>query len=263
MKHKKPKTSTKKKAKGRQQKKLQVAASSPVAPIKTPSIDELIEAGDIATGAQKTEQALEIFLSAESLLLRNGDDDVDDTTTTKPTMAVTTTTTTTTTEEEEEERKAKLIYVLEKMGEQKASLGDHAAAKHDFERAIQLLIKSASSNNNNNKLTEQQQTAQYHESLAALHLYVGQLCSDHEALEAYKKGLQSLERGLELRQQEYDDLINSSQQQQVEETNRYSKTNDSSMMEMETGTMSKSDEAKVLLEEARCVLICVLKLNMS
>lgn len=184
-----------------------VSSSSP--PTKTPSVDDLLEAGEIAAGAGETEQALGMFLSAESLLRNESSSSTD---------------------------QAKLVHVLEKVGEQKAALGDHEAAKQDFETAIQLFLKI-------NKNTEP--TAQYHETLAALHLYVGQLSSDQQALEAYKKGLSSLETGLELRQKECTEL--QQQQTSMEETD-----NVDNSMEVET-TMSKSDESKALVKEIRWV----------
>ena len=197
MKHKKPKASNKKKQKGKKD-------GPPVEKqTKDPSVDELIEAGDAAAAATETDKALAFFVSAESLLRKDQSTSTTDS-------------------------KQKLVYVLEKLGEAKASLGDHEAAKQDFENAIQLLTS-------NENLIEN--TAQYHETLAGLHLYIGQLSSDLEALEAYKKGLQSLELGVELRQKECTEM---EQSQKVEDNS----------MEIET---SKNGEAKALVEEARWV----------
>jgi tetratricopeptide (TPR) repeat protein len=66
-----------------------------------------------------------------------------------------------------------LASVLTKMGEAKVSIGDQEGAREDFEKAIRLTKEG------NKK--------------AALYLYLGQLSTEDEALEAYEKGIQELE----------------------------------------------------------------------
>lgn len=163
MKHKKPKQTSKKKQKTKK-------SSAAAAPTKTPSIDEFIEAGDAAAASEESDKALAFFASAENLLRKEQD------AAGKPIKT------------------DKLVYVLEKMGEAKASLGELEAAKQDFENAIAVLTSSSSSLDG--KMNEK--SAPYQETLADLYLYIGQLSSDHLALEAYKKGLVALESSVEL-----------------------------------------------------------------
>lgn len=198
MKHKQPKGSNKKKQKGSKKD----VPSSPSAQTAL-SVDELIEAGEAAAGAEQADKALEFFTCAESLLKR----------------------------ESSPESQQKLVFVLEKVGESNANMGDHEAAKQSFENAIQLLT----SKNDNKK--QPQKTAQYNETLASLYLYVGQLCADHEALAAFKKGLESLELSVDLRQTEYTEL----KQSQI-------RTMEDNAMEVDS---SGIDEAKALLEDGR------------
>lgn len=82
-----------------------------------------------------------------------------------------------------------LVHVFGKMGECKVSMGDPEGARHDFQQAIALLEEN-----------EQRDSMAYHETRSNLYLYAGQLCMEQEALETYKKGIQSLEACLALTQ---------------------------------------------------------------
>ena len=132
----------------------------------------------------------------------------------------------------------KLVYVLEKLGESKATLGDYEAAKQHFDQAIQLWTTSPAA-----KGSEQEKAVVYHETLAGLHLYIGQLSSDQEALEAYKKGLKSLEVAVEWRQAKYTELKTAAASGAAEH-----ETMEDTVVEVEK---SRVDEAKAFLEEAR------------
>jgi tetratricopeptide (TPR) repeat protein len=158
MKHKHQRTSSKKK----KSKKGQLAP-----PNKVPSFDELVEAGDAAAASMEGDKALALYASAESLLRKE--------------QAATSNNLQTPVHE-------KLVYVLEKLGEIKVSLGDLEGARKDFENAINLLTSFPEEKN-----------PQYHETLAGLYLYIGQLSSEQGALEAHRKGIQSLELCVNLR----------------------------------------------------------------
>jgi tetratricopeptide (TPR) repeat protein len=76
-----------------------------------------------------------------------------------------------------------MLHILEKMGECKVSIGDQEGARQDFHQALTLLEQQSSDTN----------SMAYHETRSNLYLYSGQLCMEKEALEAYQKGVQSLE----------------------------------------------------------------------
>lgn len=132
------------------------------APKKIPSVEELLQAGDTAAASMEADKALAFYISAEQLLREKQPVPTD-----------------------------QLVTVLEKLGDTRATLGDQDAARSDFSNAIALLSQSPQPTN-----------AQFQETLAGLHLYIGQLSTEQEALEAYKKGLVCLEASVELRQKE-------------------------------------------------------------
>jgi tetratricopeptide (TPR) repeat protein len=187
-KHKKAKSVSKKKQK---QKNKNDASQQ-----KVPSIKELIAAGDAATAALEPDQALTFYASAEKLLQK--------------TLPLQT---------------SSLIYVLEKLGELKASeFNDPTAAKQDFEQAIALLLATKDDSNATSPTTSSSSSSNQ-ETLAGLHLYIGQLSSEQEALEAYKKGLQCLETSIKLRQHEDDKLTEASKaSMEVESDNKIQPT---------------------------------------
>ena len=160
MKHKLPKQKSNKK------KNKGNSKDKKAPPAKVPTIEELIDAGDTASASMEADKAFAFYASAEQLLQQQNSNS--------------------------NERRDQLIYVLEKLGEGRVAMGDLEAARSDFEKAIELLMSQ--------KTAEEKNTPQYHETLAGLYLYKGQLCSELEALEVYKKGLQTLEVCVELRQ---------------------------------------------------------------
>lgn len=75
------------------------------------------------------------------------------------------------------------VHVLEKLGECKVSMGDQDGARQCFQDALVVLENNSQDTN----------SMTYHETRSNLYLYTGQLCLEQEALETYRKGVQSLE----------------------------------------------------------------------
>ncbi|CAB9529775.1 TPR domain protein [Seminavis robusta] len=166
-KHKKAKQLPNNKKKKQQQQKKNATQ-------KVPSIDELIQAGDAASLAMEGDKAMAFYTSALTLMDDDKSSSKTDADATSPKL---------------------FVHVLEKLGELKASEGNSGAAKQDFERAIAIMTT-------NNTTDNPKEAAQYQETLAGLHLYIGQLSCEQEALQAYQKGLQCLETALQVRQQQ-------------------------------------------------------------
>ena len=153
-----------KKSKNLNKKKNKKGNDSKAAPKKIPTVEELLEAGDTAAASMEPDKALAFFMSAEQLLK----------------------------EKQPPPPTEQMVNVLEKLGDVRATLGDQDAARTDFSSAISLLMSSP----------PQPTTAQFQETLAGLHLYVGQLSTEQEALQAYKQGLECLQASVGLREQE-------------------------------------------------------------
>lgn len=83
-----------------------------------------------------------------------------------------------------------LARILLKLGEVKVALEDSEGAREDFVFAISLL-----------KDDDVEDTLETHEIRAGLYLYLGQLSSEEEALNAIRKGIQELEATVRLREQ--------------------------------------------------------------
>ena len=78
-----------------------------------------------------------------------------------------------------------LIQVLEKMGELQVSMGDPDVAKEHFVQSLRLLEEGANA--------ESAKSTSFYETQSNLYFYIGQLCLGKEALEAYQRGIRSLE----------------------------------------------------------------------
>ena len=87
-----------------------------------------------------------------------------------------------------------LSKVLGKLGETKVSMGDQEGARDDFERAIALL------NEQHGEGGDGVAQIELMEIKASLYLYMGQLSSNNEALQAYNNGVQLLEACLLIRE---------------------------------------------------------------
>ena len=86
-----------------------------------------------------------------------------------------------------ENKKAKaevLIHVLEKMGECQVSIGDPDVAKGHFLQSLKLLEELS---------TDSTRNTNFYETHSSLCFYIGQLSLEKEALEAYQRGIRSLE----------------------------------------------------------------------
>ena len=89
--------------------------------------------------------------------------------------------------EHQDNSEKELAAVMAKLAECKVSIGDQDGARDDFERAIELSPPGP--------------------VRACLYLYVGQLSSDDEALDAHQKGIQELEQCISQKQQELEQQI--------------------------------------------------------
>jgi tetratricopeptide (TPR) repeat protein len=123
------------------------------------SLEQMVQEGDEAVEALDIGKARLFYESAANLL----------------TMQI---------EKQEHARIPGLIKILAKLGETKVSLGDQEGAREDFMRALSLL---------NNCSKEEQESLEQMESQSSLYLYVGQLSSEEEALQAYQRGVKLLE----------------------------------------------------------------------
>jgi tetratricopeptide (TPR) repeat protein len=94
-------------------------------------------------------------------------------------------------------RERQLVQVLEKLGDAHVGMGDPEGAKQAFEQAIALLEQDGSA-------TEKTDTY-YYETRSSLYLYIGQLCSSDQALQAFLQGVSSLESCIALVRQAAQD----------------------------------------------------------
>lgn len=130
------------------------------------SWEELLAAADqIMTTSMDVEQAAPLYSEAASLLRK---------------------------ESLTSSRGMELIQVLEKLGECKVSMGDPDGARNVFQEALTVLDE---------KFNRDQDPISYHERRYCLYFYVGQLCMEHEALQAYQSGITSLESCIAMAQE--------------------------------------------------------------
>ena len=168
---KKRTVSSKKQKRNHQKTKTAAAQRMHSSSSSSSSVDDVLAAAENAMTAMDMEQALKLYDSAAAML-RTGK---------FPTLQT---------------RERSLIIVLEKLGEIKVSMGDPLGAKSDFEQSLRLL--------QDEEEQQQQQNPQptddlfYHETKASLHLYLGQLSSDQQALESILQGITSLKSCLDM-----------------------------------------------------------------
>jgi tetratricopeptide (TPR) repeat protein len=87
-----------------------------------------------------------------------------------------------------------MLHVLEKLGECSVSMGDQDGARQCFHDALSVLESNSQDTN----------SMAYHETRSNLYLYTGQLSMGQEALDAYLKGVHSLEACMTLLQKDTD-----------------------------------------------------------
>jgi tetratricopeptide (TPR) repeat protein len=129
------------------------------------SVDDLLKAASAAIESLDVERAYQAYYQAASQLQIQREKDITDT---------------------NKKQEADLyIYVLEKMGECQVSLGDQDLAKDHFLQSLRLLEEG-------DKM-ESARSLGYYETYSSLCFYIGQLSLGKEALEAYQRGIHSLE----------------------------------------------------------------------
>ena len=99
----------------------------------------------------------------------------------------------------EDEIKSLLSRVLGKAGEARVNLGDPDGGRENFQEAIELLGSTATMDEEmeGSEAADQSSAvadAQLCEARAGLHLYLGQLSSEKDALASYQAGVKDLER---------------------------------------------------------------------
>lgn len=127
------------------------------------SLDDLLKTASSAMESLDTERAYQAYYQASSDLKRE----------------------TLSTKTEKKVKVKLLIYVLEKMGECQVSIGNQDLARDCFSQSLRLLEEEAKLNSTRNTI--------YYETYSSLCFYIGQLSLGKEALEAYQKGIHSLE----------------------------------------------------------------------
>lgn len=157
---------------------------------KTVDVNQVIEDADAAMESLQLDRALSLYSAASSILKGHVQLQVP------------------------EANPLLLARVLLKLGEVKVSLDDSQGARQDFEFATNLL-------------EDDDDALEIHEIRAGLWLYLGQLSSEQEALDAFRKGIQELEacvRLLESKCQEtqadMDTQDGPSPQESLQETRR-------------------------------------------
>jgi hypothetical protein len=139
------------------------------------SVEDVLTAAEAAMETD-VEKSIQLYTSAASML-RAG----------KPTTAIVS-------------RERQLVQVLEKLGEAHVGMGDPQGAKQAFEQAIALLEEDES--------VVKKTDTYYYETRSSLYLYIGQLCSSDQALQAFLQGVVSLESCIALvRQAAQDEMV--------------------------------------------------------
>jgi tetratricopeptide (TPR) repeat protein len=138
--------------------------------ITPPDLNEVISQADIALETSDVDTALKLYTYASSNLRKELQERTENITTS---------------EEEREATILSLSKVLGKMAEIKVSIGDHDGGRKDFTEATNLLNGEAVSNNPISK-------AQWKEARANLYLYLGQLTSCTDALNAFQSAIGDL-----------------------------------------------------------------------
>eukprot|EP00538_Stauroneis_constricta_P002317 CAMPEP_0119552522 /NCGR_PEP_ID=MMETSP1352-20130426/5481_1 /TAXON_ID=265584 /ORGANISM="Stauroneis constricta, Strain CCMP1120" /LENGTH=485 /DNA_ID=CAMNT_0007598765 /DNA_START=14 /DNA_END=1471 /DNA_ORIENTATION=+ len=136
------------------------------------NIDDVLVAAHHEMSSLNLEQAAKLYTSAASLL-RMGQ---------SPTLGI---------------RQRHLLHVLEKLAEIKVGSGDQEGAMKHLTEALTVLEAEYSAGTNKDLF--------YFETKSTFVMYLGQLCSEEKALEAYQAGIQCLETCIKLVEQQSAD----------------------------------------------------------
>lgn len=162
--------------------------SSKKAEPKTVDVNQVIADGDAAMEALEMDRALSLYSAASAILKGHVQLQVP------------------------EANPLLLARVLLKLGEVKITLEDSDGARQDFEFATSLL-------------QDDNDSLETHEIRAGLCLYLGQLSSEKEALEAFRKGIEELKACIRLRETADEDSMDTaddakSRQESLQDTRR-------------------------------------------
>ena len=165
----------------KKQRQKQRGQSKPATP---PSLEEVLAKADQALEASDVETALGLFTYASDVLRKRLDGTTDGSGDASS-MA-------------EDEVKTLLSRVLGKAGEARVSLADPDGGRECFEEAIELLQSTVTTDDkmagSDIDHASSMADAQLCEARAGLHLYLGQLSSEKDALSSYQNGVQELEQ---------------------------------------------------------------------
>ena len=155
---------------------------------KPPSLEEVLAKAEASLEASDVETALSLFAYAADVLRSRLDGTASPAITSSSISAM-----------GEDEIKSLLSRVLGKAGEARVSLGDPDGGRENFEEAIELLGSPATMDEEMEGSEAADQSsmvadAQLCEARAGLHLYLGQLSSEKDALASYQAGVKDLER---------------------------------------------------------------------
>lgn len=176
------KKSSSAKKKQRQQQRGQVT------PSRAPSLDEVLAKADQALEASDVETALGLFTYASDELRRRLDGTPDSPYNGNGSVAASV---------DENGVKSLLSRVLGKAGEARVSLGDPEGGRENFVEAIELLGNPTIDEEMADSAVSHASSmadAQLCEARAGLHLYLGQLSAEKDALSSYQAGVKDLER---------------------------------------------------------------------
>ena len=155
---------------------------------KPPSLEEILAKAEASLEASDVETACGLFAYAADVL-RSRLDGTSSAGIPSPSISAM----------GEDEIKSLLSRVLGKAGEARVSLGDPDGGRENFEEAIELLGSTATMDEEmeGSEAADQSSAladAQLCEARAGLHLYLGQLSSEKDALSSYQAGVKDLER---------------------------------------------------------------------
>jgi|AntRauTorckE5430_2_1112549.scaffolds.fasta_scaffold08703_2 hypothetical protein len=136
-----------------------------------PDIHQVLSQADAALEASNSESAMQLYTCAANLLRKK--------------LQASTIVNSDARNEAKDSEILLLSRVLGKMAEAKVSMGDQQGGQRDFLEATNLLSNDSSSHSPIDQ-------AQWKEARASLYLYLGQLSSSNDALEAFTKAINDL-----------------------------------------------------------------------
>lgn len=193
------------------------------------SVEDLMKAASAAMESLDLERAYQAYYQASSLLQRGKPSSIGNDVNTKQGVQ-------------------DLIHVLEKMGEIQVSIGDQDLAKEHFVQSLRLLEEEG-------KTSDAKKTS-YYETHFSLCFYIGQLSLEKEALDAYQRGIRSLEECMQQVEDKTDATASQETVDMQDDINENGGDNDDSPMRTETSLKQKLSGAYCNLAELYLTDLC-------